>query len=93
MGPGQLEIVLSYLLSFYYFNMDVKEMSSCLFVATYYSCFFFSFCAVDSYLIASHTTDYQYPMLLFNTVAVLVLVIAKFPNMHKVRIFGINGDL
>ncbi|XP_020553510.1 ORM1-like protein 1 isoform X2 [Sesamum indicum] len=44
------------------------------------------------YLIASHTTDYQHPMLFFNTLAVLVLVIAKFPNMHKVRIFGINGD-
>lgn len=54
--------------------------------------FFGSICAVDSYLISSHTTDYQNPMLLFNTVAVLVLVIAKFPNMHKVRIFGINGD-
>ncbi|CAN1254635.1 Uncharacterized protein C119.09c, partial [Linum perenne] len=44
------------------------------------------------YLIASHTTDYQNPMLFFNTVAVFVLVVAKFPNMHKVRIFGINGD-
>lgn len=44
------------------------------------------------YLIASHTTDYQHPMLFFNTVAVIVLVIAKFPNMHKVRIFGINAD-
>ncbi|KAA3458820.1 ORM1-like protein 2 [Gossypium australe] len=44
------------------------------------------------YLIASHTTDYQHPMLFFNTLAVLVLVIAKFPNMHKVRIFGINAD-
>lgn len=31
-------------------------------------------------------------MLFFNTIAVTVLVIAKFPNMHKVRIFGINGD-
>ncbi|KAG5036839.1 hypothetical protein JHK86_017679 [Glycine max] len=36
------------------------------------------------YLIASHTTDYQNPMLLFNTVAVIVLVVAKFPHMHKV---------
>ncbi|KAJ0787859.1 putative ORMDL family protein [Helianthus annuus] len=45
------------------------------------------------YLIASHTTDYQHPMIFFNTVAVIVLVIAKFPNMHKVRIFGINGDM
>ncbi|THF98154.1 hypothetical protein TEA_024363 [Camellia sinensis var. sinensis] len=44
------------------------------------------------YLIASHTTDYQHPMLFFNTLAVMVLVVAKFPNMHKVRIFGINGD-
>ncbi|XP_048445764.1 uncharacterized protein C119.09c isoform X2 [Pyrus x bretschneideri] len=44
------------------------------------------------YLIASHTTDYQNPMLIFNTLAVFVLVVAKFPNMHKVRIFGINAD-
>ncbi|XP_073039095.1 uncharacterized protein [Primulina eburnea] len=44
------------------------------------------------YLIASHTTDYRHPMLSLNTLAVLVMVIAKFPNMHKVRIFGINGD-
>ncbi|KAI5598875.1 hypothetical protein BDE02_02G160500 [Populus trichocarpa] len=44
------------------------------------------------YLIASHTTDYQHPMLIFNTLAVMVLVVAKFPNMHKVRIFGINAD-
>lgn len=44
------------------------------------------------YLIASHTTDYQHPMLLFNTLAVFVLVVAKFPHMHKVRIFGINAD-
>lgn len=47
---------------------------------------------VDRYLIASHTTDYQHPMLFFNTLAVFVLVVAKFPNMHKVRIFGINAD-
>ncbi|CAB4280247.1 hypothetical protein PRUPE_5G126900 [Prunus persica] len=44
------------------------------------------------YLIASHTTDYQNPNLIFNTLAVFVLVVAKFPNMHKVRIFGINAD-
>ncbi|KAE8650225.1 hypothetical protein Csa_011543 [Cucumis sativus] len=44
------------------------------------------------YLIASHTTDYQHPMLFLNTLAVIVLVIAKFPHMHKVRIFGINAD-
>ncbi|XP_057862833.2 uncharacterized protein LOC131071141 [Cryptomeria japonica] len=44
------------------------------------------------YLIASHTTDYKNPWLFLNTVAVFVLVIAKFPNMHKVRILGINSD-
>ncbi|KAF3624282.1 putative pre-mRNA-processing factor 6-like [Capsicum annuum] len=44
------------------------------------------------YLIASHTTDYQHPMLFFNTIAVFILVVAKFPHMHKVRIFGINAD-
>ncbi|KAH0455447.1 hypothetical protein IEQ34_015479 [Dendrobium chrysotoxum] len=43
------------------------------------------------YLIASHTTDYQQPMLFLNTLAVIILVVAKFPNMHKVRIFGINA--
>ncbi|GFZ01734.1 ORMDL family protein [Actinidia rufa] len=31
-------------------------------------------------------------MFFFNTLAMIILVIAKFPNMHKVRIFGINGD-
>lgn len=44
------------------------------------------------YLIACHTTDYANPWLALNTLAVFVLVIAKFPNMHKVRIFGINSD-
>ncbi|MQL72493.1 hypothetical protein Taro_004814 [Colocasia esculenta] len=44
------------------------------------------------YLIASHTTDYRHSMLFLNTLAVIVLVVAKFPNMHKVRIFGINAD-
>ncbi|GER25768.1 ORMDL family protein [Striga asiatica] len=37
----------------------------------------------ERYLIATHTTDYQHPMLFFNTLAVFVLVVAKFPHMHK----------
>lgn len=49
------------------------------------------FCSFFRYLIASHTTDYHHPMLFLNTVAVMVLVVAKLPNMHKVRIFGINS--
>eukprot|EP00246_Nothoceros_aenigmaticus_P016169 TRINITY_DN713_c0_g1_i1.p1 TRINITY_DN713_c0_g1~~TRINITY_DN713_c0_g1_i1.p1 ORF type:complete len:177 (-),score=13.80 TRINITY_DN713_c0_g1_i1:162-692(-) len=44
------------------------------------------------YLIASHTTDYKMPWLIPNTIAVFVMVVAKFPNMHRVRIFGINSD-
>ncbi|XP_010553573.1 PREDICTED: ORM1-like protein 2 isoform X1 [Tarenaya hassleriana] len=44
------------------------------------------------YLIASHTTNYEHPMLFINTLAVCILVVAKFPHMHKVRIFGINAD-
>lgn len=76
------------------FFEDVKEICYYFFISPFILIMFpFSICVVDRYLIASHTTDYQYPMLLFNTVAVLVLVVAKFPNMHKVRIFGINGDL
>ncbi|CAA6666875.1 unnamed protein product [Spirodela intermedia] len=43
------------------------------------------------YLIASHTSNYQRPMLFLNSLAAFVLVVAKFPNMHKVRIFGINA--
>jgi hypothetical protein len=31
-------------------------------------------------------------MLFLNTLAVSVLVVAKLPNMHKVRIFGINAE-
>ncbi|KAG8080705.1 hypothetical protein GUJ93_ZPchr0007g3854 [Zizania palustris] len=45
------------------------------------------------YLITSHLTDYKQPMLFFNTITVVVLVVAKLPNMHKVRIFGINADI
>ncbi|MBA0685989.1 hypothetical protein Goari_013623 [Gossypium aridum] len=52
---------------------------------------FLTIVPVILYLIASHTIDYQHPMLFFNTIAVVVLVVAKFPNMHKVRIFGINS--
>uniref|UniRef100_A0A803LWP3 ORMDL family protein n=1 Tax=Chenopodium quinoa TaxID=63459 RepID=A0A803LWP3_CHEQI len=41
---------------------------------------FFTVVPVLLYLIASHTTDYQNPMLFLNTLAVFVLVVAKFPR-------------
>ncbi|KAJ6334690.1 hypothetical protein OIU76_007895 [Salix suchowensis] len=31
-------------------------------------------------------------MLIFNTLVEIVHVVAKFLNMHEVRIFGINAD-
>ncbi|KAL9254527.1 hypothetical protein AKJ16_DCAP01355 [Drosera capensis] len=45
------------------------------------------------YLIASHTTDYQHPMLFFNTLVVLILVVAKFPHMHKFQQLGVREQL
>ena len=52
----------------------------------------FPFAVSGRYLIASLTTDYQRPKLIFNTLVLIVLVVAKFLDMHKVRIFGINAD-
>lgn len=68
------------------------ELTSLLGLIHHASTDSFVLMVLDSYLIASHTTDYQNPMLFLNTLAVMVLVVAKFPNMHKVRIFGINAD-
>ena len=50
--------------------------------------------ACTRYLIASHTMYYQHPMMFLNTLAVFIwwLQFAKFPHMHKVRIFGINAE-
>lgn len=73
---------------FYYTSLLSPSVISLCRLAVVFS-YLYLFC---SYLIASHTTDYQHPMLFFNTIAVFVLVVAKFPNMHKVRIFGINAD-
>eukprot|EP00741_Cyanophora_paradoxa_P019509 tig00021127_g18832.t1 len=42
------------------------------------------------YLIATHYSDYHFPTLLVNTLALVILLISKLPKMHKVRIFGIN---
>eukprot|EP00898_Chlorokybus_atmophyticus_P002352 jgi/Chlat1/3117/Chrsp21S03350 len=53
---------------------------------------FFTVMPVLTFLLASHTTGYSSQLLSLNLIAVMVLLIAKFPNMHKVRIFGINAD-
>lgn len=42
------------------------------------------------FLLATNGTDFRKQPLGLNLVVVLVLVIAKLPALHKVRIFGIN---
>ena len=44
------------------------------------------------YLLASKTSDYSEQPLLLNFGGVLVSVLAKLPEMHGVRVFGINKD-
>ena len=40
--------------------------------------------------LATHGTDFQRQPLGLNLIVVLVLLVAKLPALHKVRIFGIN---
>ena len=42
------------------------------------------------FLLASHSSDYRQQPLALNLIAVVVLLVAKFPQMHRVRILGIN---
>lgn len=51
---------------------------------------FLTLVPVALFLLATHGTDYRRQPLGLNLIVLLVLVIAKFPAMHKVRIFGIN---
>ena len=44
------------------------------------------------FLIASHESDWNADLLLPNTIALAISLIAKSPLMHKVRILGINKD-
>ena len=43
-------------------------------------------------VLASKTSDYSEQPLLLNFGGVLVSVLAKLPEMHGVRVFGINKD-
>lgn len=51
---------------------------------------FFTVIPLALFLLATHATDYRRQPLGLNLVVLLVLLIAKLPNLHKVRIFGIN---
>lgn len=51
---------------------------------------FLTLVPVVLFLLAAHGTDYRRQPLGLNLIVLLVLVVAKFPAMHKVRILGIN---
>ncbi len=51
---------------------------------------FFTAVPVVLFLLATHGSDYRRQPLGVNLAVVLVLVIAKFSGMHKVRLFGIG---
>ena len=51
---------------------------------------FFTVIPVVLFLLATHGSDFRKQPLGLNMVVLLVLLIAKLPSMHKVRIFGIN---
>jgi hypothetical protein len=50
----------------------------------------FAVTPVVLFLLASHSSEYHRQPLALNLLAVAVLLIAKFPQMHTVRILGIN---
>jgi len=52
----------------------------------------FTIVPVFLFMLTAHYTDYDLPTLAINLVALAVLLLAKFPHMHKVRIFNINSS-
>lgn len=51
---------------------------------------FFTVVPVVLFVLATHGSDFRTQPLLLNLIVVLVLVVAKMPSMHRVRILGIN---
>ena len=51
---------------------------------------FFTLVPAVLFLLATHGSDYRRQPLGLNLAVVLILVIAKFSSMHKVRLFGIG---
>lgn len=52
---------------------------------------FFTAVPIILFLLATHGTDFRRQPLGLNFLVVVVLLIAKLPAMHKVRILGINA--
>ena len=42
------------------------------------------------FLLSTHYSHYDFPSFMINVASLIVVLIAKLPIMHKVRIFGIN---
>jgi len=53
---------------------------------------FFTLIPVVLFILATHGTDYRRQPLGLNLGVAIVLLVAKAPALHKVRIFGINKD-
>ncbi|CAD7699645.1 unnamed protein product [Ostreobium quekettii] len=51
---------------------------------------FFAVVPLVLFLLATHGSDFRQQPLLLNLVVVVVLLVAKTPAMHGVRLFGIN---
>ena len=51
---------------------------------------FFTVVPVVLFLLATHGSDFRTQPLFLNLVVVIVLIVAKVPSMHRVRILGIN---
>ncbi|KAJ3300462.1 hypothetical protein HK104_000047 [Borealophlyctis nickersoniae] len=44
------------------------------------------------FLLSTHYTHYDLPTFMINLASLIVVLIAKLPVMHKVRLFGINKE-
>jgi hypothetical protein len=44
------------------------------------------------FLVSTHFTHYDSSLFMVNLCSLLVVLVAKLPSMHKVRIFGLNKD-
>ncbi|KAI9203009.1 ORMDL family [Polychytrium aggregatum] len=42
------------------------------------------------FLLSTHYTHYDFPTFMINLTSLMVVLIAKLPQMYKVRLFGIN---
>ncbi|KAJ3015533.1 hypothetical protein HKX48_004558 [Thoreauomyces humboldtii] len=51
---------------------------------------YFTALPIGLFLISTHYTHYDVPTFIVNLTSLLVVLVAKLPAMHKVRIFGIN---